>query len=181
MVDDWVQALRELLATEFTIREHARDIEDGRTARRVFHHELGRVAEVLFERRSHTFRHVAIEPLKYHQEFVHDKGLLLGTREIVFEEVETEWAREIGGVEVDDVLVPLGRYSREDVENVGTVRIDEAAAVSIFNILDNHRLHEPGLAGARLTDNVEMAQAIFGVEVHARLSSAIYISTEKRT
>src|SRR6185437_8167548 len=101
---------------------------------------LRRVAEILLERGTHGFRHVAVEPLENGEQLVDDERLLLGARGIVLEEVKRERAREVCRIEVNDVLIALRRDGGEDIKDVGSVRIDEAAALAVLDVLDDERL-----------------------------------------
>ena len=181
LVHDGVHALRKLLLAEFAVGEHACDVEDGRTAAWVLHHEQSRVAEILFEGRTHALRYRAVEAMEDGEKLVNDEGLLLRARHIVFEEVERERAREVGGVEINDVFIALGWHRSEHIEDVGAVRVDETASLASLDVLHNHGLHESSFAGPRLTNDVKMAQAVLGIEIDAGGLSAVRIHAEKRT
>jgi len=92
----------------------------------------------LFKGGAHTLGHVAVQPLEDHQQFVHDEGLLLGTRNIVLQEVKAEGTREVGGVKINNILIALRRDGGEYVQDVGAVRVNEATALAIPNILNDH-------------------------------------------
>src|SRR3989338_7347134 len=180
LLHDGICGVRELQLAVLGVRHHARNVHQRTAAFRVFENEQCRVTKILLENRSHALRYRAVEFLKNGKKLIDDKGLLLGMRGVKLKHVEPDRAIQVCGVEIDDILLALRRHRRKHVNDVGAMRVYHADAITLLNVLHNHVFHQRRLAGTRLTDDIEMPQAVIGSDEDICLRISVHIDAEKR-
>src|SRR3989338_4746616 len=180
LLHDGICGVRELQLAILGIRHHARNVHQRTAAFGVFEDEQCRVTKILLENRSHALRYRAVEFLENGKKFIDDKRLLLAIRGVKLKHVKSDRTLQVCGVEIDDILLALRRHRRKHIGDVGAVRVYHADAVALLNVLHNHIFHQRRLAGARLTDDIEMPQAVIGSDEDVCLRISVGVDAEKR-
>ena len=97
---------------------------------------------------------------------------------IVLKKIESEWALYVGRIKINHVFVALGWHRREHIENVVAVRIDEANALAVFDVLLNQRFHKRSFTRTGLSNDVEVTETILGRETHLGRRTTERVGTE---
>lgn len=145
------------LPLEAGIYEKARDIQQAPAGAR--HDGERRVAEPVLELRADDAGALRIEELVEDADAFACEEAFLGVVARL-EEIEPEGVQRISRVEEHDVLEPLPRYAREQPLDGIAVRIHEADAFAVADILQAEILEDARFADAGLAEEVQVAQAV---------------------
>ena len=94
---------------------------------------------------------------------------------IKFKHIQSQRHFQIGRIEVDDIIDTLLWNDRQRVFGKVSVRVHNAQSVAAGEILLDHVLHEAGLTGTGLSDDVQVTTAIPLGNSHLLFDPAVFV------
>ena len=155
--DHRILALGQLVAPERGVRQNLGHFQKRGARLLVLHHQQHGVPHVLLKNRAAGGFQI-IELVKNVDHLVDDKGLLL--RILKLQHVQAKGAFGVRRIKKNHVLGPLRRHLLQHRLHQIAMRVNQANAFAVFNVLDNHVLQQDRFAGAGFADNVNVPAAV---------------------
>lgn len=155
---------------EFVVGKETDDVGQ-RGAARVVHEGEDAVSEVVLDAGPED---LVTEELDHHvHRVLRDHLLFVGS--VRLEQVQPHRARKVGRIEIDDVVGTFARNERHEVAREVAVRVHDADAVPQGNVLPCQYLDDARFTGTGLTDDVEMAEPVFGFDADFAFHAAVIV------